>query len=128
MKIDEKKRDKIIKEIADKNPRIIIIKGSLNPTYSSDSISYCLVHLDNGLVQFSGCSLTHYESETKFIEKTKFEWLKDIILEFENYSEMSIIKDKEDYYIFNSQDKSIEEYYYKGELIVEYGAYIELIQ
>jgi len=127
MKVDEIKRDKLIKEIIDKNPRLILITGSIDPTFSGDSFSYCLAQFNNELIQFSGAGRSQYESKTKVVTKSKFEWLKDIILRFEELHEMTLMKEKDTYIIFDDCDLPLEEYYYEGHLIIDYGGTIELI-
>lgn len=128
--IDTELRDQYIKEIVELNPFIINIGGSWNPTYTSDSFSYCLVDYHGYLTQFSGGYASRYSCEAEqLVNITKHKWLKNIIEEFEYLHNTSLFKYKDKYYIFDTCGEPIEQYLDdEGELIIDVGGYVELIQ
>lgn len=124
----DKYQQKLIEEICKKNPRLISIYGSTNPTYSTSSFNYNLVDYGDYLLQFSstkygfGCKL-------KKVKKNKQKWIIDIMKYFKKYHDYEIFKVKGTYLITSPPLDIENDIFYDngGKCFVDYGGYIKIV-
>jgi hypothetical protein len=119
-------RSKLIaKEIEQKNPDIVMINGSVNPTFSSDTFIFILIRFGNGYYEIAGDG--RYMGDIKKVDLPVSEWVINSISELHpdyglgKFRDMYIVCD-EDYI-----EESLEECERLGSVSLDYGGMITLV-
>jgi len=110
-------RKKLIIEMFNDGPQVIVIKGNSNPTYSSSSFSYILMNTGKDWIEFCGALPAENEMDNfEVLDKHPAERLNEIIKKFEERRHFTLVKYEGEYFIFSILDEndSIENYTYKS--------------
>lgn len=114
-KYHEHLQSELIKSIAKRDPHIIVLEGSVNPTYASDSFYDSLVDFNGDLVQYG------LEVIVSIVTTTKEEWIKKVITSISSGYKIRRIGDVNYVGDFESCEEYEKEYIENGNFPIDCG-------